>query len=57
MIPGRADFGGEDHSGDRYGFVLTCRGRFLHSWGDPLYRFQTASTGKALMWTVVVTPS
>ena len=42
-----AEFGGEDHSNGKWGAVLTRGGYMLHSWGDPDYRAQTASTGKA----------
>lgn len=42
-----ADFGGEDHTGDRWGAVLTRGGYLLQEWGDRHYRFQTASVGKA----------
>ena len=48
-----AAFGGEDHSGDRFGAVFTRGGYLVHSWGDPQYRFQTASTGKAFMWALL----
>ncbi len=42
-----ADFGGEDHGGIRWGAVITRGGYLVHKWGDPHYRFQTASVGKA----------
>ena len=45
-----ASFGGEDHSGNQYGAVLARGGYLVHGWGDPSYRFQTASTGKAFLW-------
>jgi CubicO group peptidase (beta-lactamase class C family) len=48
-----AAFGGENHSGDLYGAVLSRGGYLLHAWGDRHYRFQTASVGKALMWVLV----
>ena len=48
-----ANFGGEDHTGSRFGAVLTRGGYLVQSWGDPDYRFQTASTGKALMFALV----
>jgi CubicO group peptidase (beta-lactamase class C family) len=48
-----ANFGGEDHTGDKWGAVLTRGGHLLHTWGDPTYRFQTASTGKALLFALV----
>ena len=42
-----ASFGGEDHTGDKWGMVLTRGGYLVHTWGDRNYRFQTASVGKA----------
>ena len=48
-----AGFGGEDHSGDHWGAVLTRGGYLVHGWGDKDYRFQTASTGKAFMWALI----
>ncbi len=42
-----AAYGGEDHTGDRWGAVLTRGGYLVHAWGDRHYKFQTASTGKA----------
>ena len=41
-----AAYGGEDHSGDKWGTVLTRGGYLLQTWGNRLYKFQTASTGK-----------
>lgn len=48
-----ASFGGEDHSGNRWGSAITRGGYLLHSWGDRNFRFQTASTGKAFMWVLL----
>ena len=48
-----ASFLGEDHRDGKYGAVLTRGGCLLHSWGDPHYRHQTASVGKALTWVVL----
>ena len=48
-----ASFGGEDHSGDKYGAVLTRGGYLVHSWGDRRYSHHTASVGKALTWAVL----
>ena len=48
-----ATFGGEDHSGDKFGAVLTRGGYLVHSWGDRLYAHHTASVGKALTWAVL----
>ena len=48
-----ASFGGEDHSGNQYGAVITRGGYLLHTWGDPNYRHHTASVGKAFMWAIL----
>jgi len=48
-----ANFGGEDHTVDKYGAVLTRGGYLVHAWGDRHYRFHTASVGKALTWAVL----
>ncbi len=48
-----ADFGGEDHTAKKWGAVIARGGYLVHVWGDRNYRFQTASTGKALMWTLL----
>ena len=48
-----ASFGGEDHTGNRWGTVLTRGGYLVHAWGDPSFPFQTASTGKALIWVLI----
>ena len=48
-----AEFGGEDHSGQKWGAVLTRCGYLLHVWGDPGYRAQTASTGKAFAYALL----
>ena len=32
-----ANWEGEDHSGNQWGVVVTCRGRVIGSWGDPNY--------------------
>lgn len=47
LDPRGADFGGEDHTGGKWGAVLTRGGYLLHEWGNRHYRFQTASVGKA----------
>ena len=41
-----ASFHGEDHSGNRWGVAITRGGYLIQSFGDPDYRFQTASVGK-----------
>ena len=48
-----SSFGGEDHTGNKYGGVITRGGYLVHAWGDRNYRFQTASTGKTLMWVLL----
>ena len=48
-----ASFGGEDHTGNKWGTVLTRGGYLVHAWGDRHYRFQTASMGKAFMWVLI----
>ena len=48
-----ASFGGEDHSGNKYGAVITRGGYLVHAWGDRYYRHHTASVGKALMWAIL----
>ena len=35
-----ASFGGEDHSGENYGAVITRGGYLIHTWGDRHYRHQ-----------------
>lgn len=46
-------FGGEDHTGNKYGAVLTRAGYLLHTWGDRHYRHHTASVGKAFIWAIL----
>ena len=48
-----ASFGGEVHQEHQFGAVLTRGGCLVHVWGNQDYRFQTASTGKALMWALL----
>ena len=48
-----AAFGGEDHSGKKFGTVLTRGGYIIHSWGDRHYKFHTASVGKTLCWVLL----
>ena len=47
------EFGGEDHSGNKWGAVLTRGGYLVHEWGDRSYRFHTASVGKAFSWALI----
>lgn len=47
------NWGGEVHAADEYGVVLTRGGYMVHTWGDPEYRFQTASLGKAFTWVAL----
>ncbi len=41
-----ARFQGEDHSGDKWGVAITRGGYLIQTFGDPDYKFQTASLGK-----------
>jgi CubicO group peptidase (beta-lactamase class C family) len=50
---GPASFGGEDHSEGKWGAMLTRGGYLIHEWGNRNYAFQTASTGKAFIWTLL----
>jgi len=48
-----ANWEGERHSGTNdWGAVLAIGGRVLQAWGDPDYKFQTASVGKAFTWAI-----
>lgn len=42
-----ASFQGEDHSGDQWGVAVTRGGYLVQTFGDPDYKYQTASLGKA----------
>lgn len=42
-----ATWQGEDHSNNRWGVAIAWGGYLLQTFGDPDYRFQTASLGKA----------
>ncbi|NKB66240.1 MAG: serine hydrolase [Candidatus Latescibacteria bacterium] len=44
---------GEKHEGRDWGAVLARGGYLVHSWGDPDYRYQTASVGKAFTRALV----
>ena len=52
LDPRGANWESEDHSGSQWGVVLTRGGRIIGQWGDPHYRWQTASVGKAFTWAV-----
>jgi len=39
-------YGGDDHSGDRWGAVLARGGCVIQTWGHPGFQYQTASVGK-----------
>ena len=39
-------FHGEDHSGNKWGVAITRGGYLVQTFGDPDYRYQTASVGK-----------
>lgn len=41
-----ASFHGEEHSGAKWGVAITRGGYLIQTFGDPDYRFQTASVGK-----------
>ena len=42
----------QDPERPQWGAALTRGGYLLHAWGDPEFRGQTASVGKALTWAV-----
>ncbi len=44
---------GESHGEGEWGCVLTRGGYLIHTWGNPDYRYQTASLGKAFTWALV----
>ncbi len=48
-----ADFGGEDHTGEKFGAVITRGGYLVHTWGNGEYKYQTASTGKAFTYALL----
>ena len=48
-----AAFGGEDHTGEKFGTVITRGGYLVHTWGDGGYKYQTASTGKAFTYALL----
>ena len=50
-VRGPTQLAGEPDS-PQWGAALTVGGYLLHAWGDPEYRTQTASVGKALTWAV-----
>jgi len=43
----------EGEKGAKWGAVLTRGGYLVHAWGDPDYKHQTASLGKAFTWAVL----
>ena len=45
--------GKKGEKGSKWGAVLTRGGYFVHAWGDPDYKHQTASLGKAFTWAVL----
>jgi len=49
---GPGSWEGEDHGGSRWGEALARGGCLVHTWGDPGYAFQTASSGKAFTGAV-----
>ena len=44
-----ASVGGEVHSDNNWGTVVTRGGYLLHVWGNKDYKFQTASLGKTFI--------
>ncbi len=48
-----ASVGGEDHTGDKFGAIITRAGYLVHMWGDRHYCHHTASVGKAFMWALL----
>ena len=48
-----ANFAGEVHDNNRWGAVLTRGGYLVHTWGDPDFRYQSASLGKAFTRAVL----
>ena len=44
-IRGGASFG-EDHTGNKWGVAITRGGYLIQTFGDPDYKYQTASVGK-----------
>jgi CubicO group peptidase (beta-lactamase class C family) len=51
--PKGANFGGEVHDGNNWGAVLTRGGYLVYTWGNPDYKYQSASLGKAFTWALV----
>ncbi len=45
-----ATFGGESHNDNKWGAVLIRGGYLVHTWGNPDYKYQSASLGKAFTW-------
>ena len=57
-FPARIDvkgsaFGGKDHTGEKFGTVITRGGYLVHTWGDGGYKYQTALTGKAFTYALL----
>jgi hypothetical protein len=44
-----ASFQGEDHRGNKWGVAITRGGYLIQTFGDPDYKFQTASAAKAFI--------
>jgi CubicO group peptidase (beta-lactamase class C family) len=44
--PEGAAIAGESHPGDEWGAAIVRRGYLIHTWGDPTYRYNSASVGK-----------
>ena len=43
-----ADFGGEDHTANKWGVMLTRGGYCVKTWGDPHYRFPNRLHGQGV---------
>jgi CubicO group peptidase (beta-lactamase class C family) len=44
-----SSFQGEDHRGNKWGVAVTREGYLIQTFGDPDYKYQTASTAKAFV--------
>lgn len=51
--PRGGDFWGEVHEENEWGAVLTRGGYLVHTWGNPDYKYQSASLGKAFTWALL----
>ena len=51
--PKGGNFWGEVHEENEWGGVLTRGGYLAHTWGNPDYKYQSASLGKAFTWAAL----